>query len=106
MKRLPWIAALAFALPLVVALPARAQKWPAKPVKLVVPYPPGGNVDGAARILADGLQKQLGQPFIIENKAGAGGMIGGEYAAKSAPDGYTFFVAANGPLLFSPLIFG
>ena len=91
---------------LAAAAPACAQKWPDKPVKLVVPYPPGGNVDAAARILADGLQKQFAQPFIVENKAGAGGMIAGEYAAKSPPDGYTFFVAANGPLLYSPLIFG
>jgi tripartite-type tricarboxylate transporter receptor subunit TctC len=99
-------AALAIALATAAGLPAAAQKWPDKPVKLVVPYPPGGNVDAAARIVADGLQKTFDQPFIIENKAGAGGMIAGEYAAKSAPDGYTFFVAANGPLLFSPLIFG
>jgi tripartite-type tricarboxylate transporter receptor subunit TctC len=91
---------------LALGLPAQAQKWPEKPVKLVVPYPPGGNVDTAARILGDGLAKALGQPFVIENKAGAGGMIAGEYVAKSAPDGYTFFVGANGPILFSPLIFG
>jgi len=95
---------LAFALAL--GLPAQAQKWPDKPVKLVVPYPPGGNVDTAARILGDGLARILGQPFVVENKAGAGGMIAGEFVAKSAPDGYTFFVGANGPILFSPLIFG
>jgi tripartite-type tricarboxylate transporter receptor subunit TctC len=91
---------------LLPGLAAQAQKWPEKPVKLVVPYPPGGNVDTAARILGDGLAKVLGQPFIVENKAGAGGMIAGEFVAKSAPDGYTFFVGANGPILFSPLIFG
>lgn len=98
--------AVGLALAAALAMPAAAQTWPDKPVRLVVPYPPGGNVDSAARILADGLQKRLGQPFIIENKAGAGGMIAGEYVAKSSPDGYTFFVAANGPLLYSPLIFG
>ncbi len=98
--------ALASALALAAGLPAQAQKWPEKPVKLVVPYPPGGNVDTAARIVAEGLQKALGQPFIVENKAGAGGMIAGEAVAKSPPDGYTFFVGANGPILFSPLIFG
>jgi tripartite-type tricarboxylate transporter receptor subunit TctC len=98
--------ALLAALALAIAGPAAAQKWPDKPVKLVVPYPPGGNVDTAARILADGLQKAFGQPFVVENKAGAGGMIAGEAVAKSPPDGYTFFVGANGPILFSPLIFG
>ena len=93
------------ALVLVIAAPAAAQTWPDKPVRLVVPYPPGGNVDTAARLVAPGLQQLLGQPFVVENKAGAGGMIAGETVAKSAPDGYTFFFAANGPLLFSPLIF-
>jgi tripartite-type tricarboxylate transporter receptor subunit TctC len=99
-------AAVTLALATVFTLPAAAQRWPDHPVKLVVPYPPGGNVDVAARILADGLHKTFGQPFVVENKAGAGGMIAGEFVAKSAPDGYTFFVAANGPLLYSPLIFG
>ena len=103
MKNIRWIVLVALAL--AVAGPAAAQNWPDKPVRLVVPYPPGGNVDTAARIVAPGLQQILGQPFIVENKAGAGGMIAGEAVAKSAPDGYTFFFTANGPLLFSPLIF-
>ncbi|HEY1228813.1 MAG TPA: tripartite tricarboxylate transporter substrate binding protein, partial [Ramlibacter sp.] len=84
---------------------ALAQEWPTKPVKIVVPYPPGGNVDGAARIIAIELQKSLGQPFVVENKAGAGGLIAGESVAKADPDGYTLFLAANGPLLFSPVIY-
>lgn len=84
---------------------AQAQKWPDKPVKLVVPYPPGGNVDTAARLVSPGMQEFLGQPVIIENKAGAGGMIAGEYVAKSPPDGYTLFFAANSPLLHAPIIF-
>nr|WP_253207221.1 tripartite tricarboxylate transporter substrate binding protein [Verticiella sp. GG226] len=88
-----------------IAAPALAA-WPDRPVQIVVPYPPGGNVDVAARLIAPGLQKAFGQPFVVENKAGAGGMIGGEYVARAEPDGYTLFMAANGPLLFSPLIFG
>ncbi|ADX48056.1 hypothetical protein Acav_4167 [Paracidovorax avenae ATCC 19860] len=90
-----------------LAPPALAQpgQWPDKPVKLVLPYPPGGNVDGAARIISEQLQARLGQPFIVDNRPGAGGLIAGEAVAKSPPDGYTFFMGANGPILFSPLIF-
>lgn len=87
------------------AVTTLAHAWPDKPVKIVVPYPPGGNVDVAARLIGPGLQAAFGQPFIVENKPGAGGMIAGEQVARSAPDGYTLFMAANGPLLFSPLIF-
>ena len=89
-----------------LAAPAAAQTWPERSVRLVVPYPPGGNVDGAARIIANKLQDKLGQPFVIENKAGAGGLIAGEMVAKSPPDGYTLFVGANGPILFAPEISG
>ena len=96
------IAGLGLAL---AAAPALAQKWPDKPVRLVVPYPPGGNVDTAARIVAPGMQEALGQPVLVENKAGAGGMIAGEFVAKSAPDGYTLFFTANSPLLHAPIIF-
>lgn len=79
--------------------------WPEKPVSLVVPYPPGGNVDVAARIVADKLQTALKQTFIVENKPGAGGMIAAEFVKKAPADGYTFFVGANGPILFAPTIF-
>lgn len=83
---------------------ATAQEWPTRSIKVIVPYPAGGNVDSAARIVADKLQERLGQPFIIENKSGAGGMIAGEALAKSPSDGYTLFVGANGPVLFAPEI--
>lgn len=84
---------------------AQGQEWPAKPVRLVVPYPPGGNVDVAARIVAAEMQKSLKQTVLVENKAGAGGLLAGEFVAKAEPDGYTLFMTANGPLLFSPTIF-
>jgi tripartite-type tricarboxylate transporter receptor subunit TctC len=90
----------------VLAGPTLAQNWPDRTVRLVVPYPPGGNVDGAARIVASKLQEKLGQPVVMENKAGAGGLIAGEMVAKSPPDGYTLFVGANGPILFAPEITG
>jgi tripartite-type tricarboxylate transporter receptor subunit TctC len=96
-----WIVAVALAF----APLAHAQKWPDKPVKLVVPYPPGGNVDTAARLVSPGMQEFLGQPVVVENKAGAGGMIAGEFVAKSPPDGYTLFFTANSPLLHAPIIF-
>ena len=89
-----------------LAVPAAAQNWPERTVRLVVPYPPGGNVDGAARIVANRLQEKLGQPVVIENKAGAGGLIGGEMVARAAADGYTLLVGANGPILFAPEISG
>ena len=86
--------------------PAHAQKWPEKPVRMVLAYPAGGNSDVAARVIAPKLQEILGQPFVVENKPGAGGMIAGELVAKSVPDGYTLFVTANAPILFSPTVFG
>lgn len=85
---------------------AFADSWPSRPVHLIVPYPPGGNVDLTARIVADRMQEHYGQPFVVENRPGAGGMIAGAYVAKAKNDGYTLFVAPNGPVLFSPLIFG
>ena len=96
---------LLFAAAAMLASPAMAQKWPDKPVKLIVPYPPGGNVDTAARIVAPGMQELLGQPVVVENKPGAGGLIAGEFVAKSPADGYTLFFTANSPLLHAPIIF-
>lgn len=99
-----FLAAVLVALGAVLAGPAVAEQWPTRTVRLIVPYPAGGNVDTAARIVAEELQKRLGQPFIIDNKAGAGGLIAGEAFAKSTNDGYTLFVGANGPVLFAPEI--
>jgi tripartite-type tricarboxylate transporter receptor subunit TctC len=79
-----------FFLVLCFALPAQAQEWPTHVVKFVSPYPPGGSVDPLARLLAAKLQDSLKQPFIVENRTGASGIIGTDYVAKSAPDGYTY----------------
>ncbi|WP_407177118.1 Bug family tripartite tricarboxylate transporter substrate binding protein [Bradyrhizobium sp. STM 3562] len=86
------------------AAPAAAEQWPTRNVRIIVPYPRGGNVDGAARILAGKLQERLGQPFTVENKPGSEGLAAAEAFAKSANDGYTLFVSANGPVLFAPEI--
>jgi tripartite-type tricarboxylate transporter receptor subunit TctC len=79
---------------LLVAATAQAQ-YPAKPVRIVVPYPPGGTVDVVARTLAQQLTVQTGQNFVVENRAGANGTIGSDFVAKSAPDGYTLLVQAS-----------
>ena len=80
----------ALALGLAAALPAAAQNWPTKPVRFIVPFPPGGSVDPLARLVAVKLTEQFGQQFIVENKPGAAGSIGAAFVAKSPPDGYTF----------------
>jgi tripartite-type tricarboxylate transporter receptor subunit TctC len=77
---------------------AFAQPYPAKAVKVVIPYPPGSTPDIVGRTLSDRLQKSFGQPFIVENRTGAGGNIGTDAVAKALPDGYTLLVAVNGPL--------
>ena len=83
-----WLFRLVFLL--LLSFPVFAQDWPARLVKFVSPYPPGGSVDPLARILAAKLAESLKQQFIVENRTGASGIIGTDYVAKSAPDGYTF----------------
>jgi tripartite-type tricarboxylate transporter receptor subunit TctC len=78
--------------------PALSQAWPTRPVKLIVPYPPGGANDIIARLYAQELQAALGQTFVVDNRAGAGGEIGAEAAARSTPDGYSLLFAAIGSL--------
>jgi tripartite-type tricarboxylate transporter receptor subunit TctC len=80
--------------------------YPAKPVRLIVPAPPGSVTDVRGRWLAEKLPTSLGQPIVVENRAGAGGMIGTEAAAKSAPDGYTLLMVHQGTLAINPHIYG
>src|SRR5215212_7491016 len=103
---------LVFFLALLFSVPVLSQSWPDKPVKFVSPYPPGGSVDPLARLLAGKLSDSLKQQIIVETRTGASGIIGTDYVAKSAPDGYTFvFIfdthsvhqALNPKLNFDPL---
>jgi tripartite-type tricarboxylate transporter receptor subunit TctC len=90
------------ALALAFAGAAFAQTYPSRPVKVVVPWPPGQATDIAARMLAQKLQEALGQPFIIDNRPGAGGSLGTAVAATSAADGYTLLAASSGPISIMP----
>jgi tripartite-type tricarboxylate transporter receptor subunit TctC len=87
-----------------VACAALAQPYPSKPVHIVVGFAPGGNLDLTARLFADAMSKELGQPFVIDNRAGAGGAIGQEFVSKAAPDGYTLVVGTTGTTVVSPLL--
>jgi tripartite-type tricarboxylate transporter receptor subunit TctC len=83
---------------------ALAQEWPGKPLRFIVPYPPGGGTDVIARIVQPRLQEALGQTIVIENRGGAGGAVGTEAAAKSAPDGYTFLFTLSSHTI-NPLLY-
>ena len=84
---------------------AMAQDWPNRAVRIVVPYPAGGAVDIVARALGEKLASQLGQPVLIENKAGAGGLIGADAVAKSAPDGYTLVMGTVSSHAIAPAVY-
>lgn len=79
-----------------------AAAWPEHAITYVVPYPPGGTNDSAARIVAQGLEKKLGQPVVVENRPGAGGTVGAAYVAHAKPDGYTLFNASIGNVAIAP----
>jgi tripartite-type tricarboxylate transporter receptor subunit TctC len=101
MKRLCSVLLAAF---LLAAGPALAQ-YPARSVRIIVPFTPGSATDILGRVVADQLTKSLGQPFVVENKPGAGGIIGTEAAKNSAPDGYTLAMAGSGPFGINPAVY-
>ena len=84
---------------------AAAQGWPAKPPRVVVPFPPGGSTDIVARIVAQKLGERLGQSMVIENRGGAGGTLGAAQVAKAAPDGYTLLVASTSTHVVAPSVY-
>jgi len=90
-----------------VLLPAITfgQTWPMKPIKLIVPFPPGGGVDYLARVLAKDLTDHLGTPIFVENISGANGALGAQVLARSAPDGYTVMMTSDGPVVASPSLY-
>jgi tripartite-type tricarboxylate transporter receptor subunit TctC len=93
---LPWMLCAALAM---------AQSYPGKPIRLVVPYPPGGSADIVGRTLAQRLSEQMGQSVVVENRAGASAIIGSEYVAKSAPDGYTLLLGNVGSMAIHPFLY-
>src|SRR5687768_14404400 len=102
MKLLQCIVGAAFA---AAAIPAFAQSWPNKPIRVMVPFPPGGSTDIVARIVASKLEKSLGQPLVIENRGGAGGTIGAAVGAKAAPDGYFLTFGSTSTHAVAPSVF-
>lgn len=101
LSRLTRRAALCLALPLVAGAALAADAWPSKPIKLIVPFPPGGPTDTASRILGQELAERLKQPVVVENKAGASGAIAAAQVAKTEGDGYSFMMLAT-PTLLAP----
>ena len=87
---------------LIAWVPAAAQPYPAKPIRLVSPYAPGGGTDILARLIGTKLSESLGQPVIVENRPGGGGVVGTEIVAKSVPDGYTIMLASPSPIVVAP----
>lgn len=102
-----WLGALAAcggALALPRSLLAADKDWPARPLRMVVPFPPGSSPDLIARLISEPLAQALGQPVVIENRPGAGGNIGTGQVARAAPDGYTLLFTINGPLVTAPTL--
>lgn len=93
------------ALAMIVIPVSAAEQFPTRPIRVIVPYAPGGNVDISARIIAPPLGEALGQTIVVDNRPGAGGNLGASLVAKATPDGYTLLVGSSGPLSVNPVIF-
>lgn len=102
-RSIPWALALAASLALVA--PAGAQTWPDKPVRIVVPAPVGSSLDIIVRLLGERLKERWKQPVLVDDKPGAGGMLGMDAVAKAAPDGLTLGIGFNGPIAFGPFMY-
>ena len=100
MKRL-----LAIAVAALVTLPAAGQDYPSKPIRVIVPFAPGGNVDITARAIAPALGEALGQTVVVENRTGAGGTLGADIVAKAAPDGYSLLMGSNSTVSVAPALY-
>src|SRR5712671_1470520 len=98
---LPFFLALA----LLAAGTAQSQDWPARPVRIIVPFAPGGVADNSARVIAEPLGQRLGQQVVVENRPGASGNIGSAAVAQSAPDGYTLLLGFDGTMVINPHVF-
>lgn len=97
---------LAFALvSFLLAFSAQAQDWPARPVRIIVPFPPGGAADAMPRVVGEKLSQKWKQPFVVENRPGATGTIGAEIVFHAAPDGYTFLATPPAPLVINPSLY-
>ena len=105
MQRRPMLRTLAMLALTALPLAAPAQAFPGKPVKIIIGFPAGGPLDAHARLLADELGQRLGQPVVIDYKAGAGGTVGAEFVAKSEPDGYTLLMANTGTMVINPAVY-
>ncbi len=90
---------------IVACVPAQADEWPSRPITLIVPFAAGGGVDVSARIQAQGMSERLGQPIVVENMGGAGGMTGAQRVAKADPDGYTLLIGNSGTQAFSQSLY-
>lgn len=104
-KLLAAVAAMAAMAAMAFSPVARADAYPAKPITFVVPVPAGGGMDAIARALAEAMSKRMGQPIIVDNKPGAGGMIGTQFVARAAPDGYTILLTPSGSILTAPFLY-